>query len=456
MPDRPFEDFAAEARNSGAATLQRWRARLDDLAPVRESGRVMRVTGPLVQAIMPSVAIGELCELREPGQGLIGLGEVVGIEGEHAVLSLHGDTRGLSQRTEVTPTGQSPAIAVGDFLLGAVIDAHGRMIAAPSRPVAGAGERIMQPLHGHPPPPLKKLEIEQPFVTGIRAIDGLLTCGEGQRLGIFGPPGAGKSTLISDIVHGSNADVVVCALVGERGREVGEFVRAVMPDGAASKVVLVVATSDRPSLERYKAVLTALSVGEYFRDRGRRVLLVVDSVTRVARALREIGLAAGEPPVRRGYPPSVFAALPKLFERSGNSEKGRMTAFYTVLVEGEDQDDPIAEETRSLLDGHIILSDKIAQAGLFPAIDVLMSRSRTMNAVVTPQHRAAAEAIRSMLALYREVELLIRVGEYQPGRDAAVDKAVAKRPQILDFLHASARQHEDLPAVVAHLEALGR
>nr|WP_027488422.1 FliI/YscN family ATPase [Allorhizobium undicola] len=431
-------------------------ARLQTLAPRRESGRVTKVSGPLVQAQLPAVRIGELCELREPGEGRIGYGEVVGIEGDHALLSLHGDTRGLSLRTEVVPTGQTPTVAVGEFLLGAVIDAHGNVLRPAFDRQEKAGGNRAQPLHSDPPPPLRKRGIDRPLLTGISAIDAMLTCGEGQRIGIFGSPGAGKSTLISQIIKNSSAEIVVCALVGERGREVSEFVAEVMPGNAASNAVLVVATSDRPSLERYKAVLTAMSVAEYFRDQGRRVLLVVDSVTRVARALREIGLAAGEPPVRRGYPPSVFAALPRIFERSGNGERGTMTAFYTVLVEGEEQEDPIAEETRSLLDGHIILSDRIAQSGHYPAIDVLRSRSRTMNAVVTPAHRAAADRVRSMLSLYKDVELLIRVGEYQAGRDADVDEAVAKRPDILRFLYGEAAAPSGIAEVEARLEALAR
>jgi type III secretion protein N (ATPase) len=249
------------------------------------------------------------------------------------------------------------------------------------------------------------------------------------------------------------ADVVICALVGERGREVSEFVELVMPAGQSSNAVLVTATSDRPALERFKAVLTATAIAEYFRDRGKRVVLIVDSVTRMARALREIGLAAGEPPVRRGFPPSVFAALPQIFERAGNSAHGTMTAFYTVLVEGEEQNDPIAEETRALLDGHIVLSERIAQAGQFPAIDILASRSRTMNAVVTATHQRASNRLRSMLSLYKEVELLIRVGEYQEGRDAAIDEAVRKRTQIETFLF-SGRSGASFEETVAALQEL--
>lgn len=420
----------------------------------RPSGRVIGVSGLLVRAHLPAVRIGELCELREPGRGRLGFADVVGVDGETALLSLHGDTRGISVRTEVVPSGREPSVTTGDFLIGAIIDAHGNILRKAGVQADGAA-RFQRPLHAAPADMLSRRPIDRPFPVGIPAIDGLLTCGEGQRIGIFGSPGVGKSTLIGDIVKNSEADLVVCALVGERGREVGEFVERVMPVGKPSNTVLVVATSDRPALERYKAVLTATAVAEHFRDQGKRVLLIVDSVTRMARALREVGLAAGEPPVRRGFPPSVFAALPQVFERAGNSANGTMTAFYTVLVEGAGEDDPIAEETRALLDGHVVLSDRIAQSGHFPAIDVLASRSRTMHAVVDDSHDKAANHLRSLLALYREVELLIRVGEYREGQDPAADEAVRKRDGINRFLYG-AKGCSPFDATVAALRELAR
>jgi len=435
--------------------LARLERSIDQTRTRRVSGRVTGVSGLLVRANVSAVRIGELCELREPGVDRVGFADVVGIDGDTALLSLHGTTRGISVRTEVIPTGREPAVAVGDFLIGAVIDAHGNIIRK-AKGVASRAADASQALYGLPSAPLSRRPVARRFPVGVPAIDGLLTCGEGQRIGIFGPPGAGKSTLVSDIVKHAEADVVVCALVGERGREVGEFVELVMPAGGRSNTVLVTATSDRPALERFKAVLTATAIAEYFRDRGKRVVLVIDSVTRMARALREIGLAAGEPPVRRGFPPSVFAALPQIFERAGNSAQGTMTAFYTVLVEGEEQNDPIAEETRALLDGHIVLSDRIAQAGQFPAIDILASRSRTMNAVVTETHRRASDRLRAMLSLYKEVELLIRVGEYQEGRDAAIDEAVRKRVQIEKFHFSGRTEESSFEETVAALQELAR
>lgn len=432
--------------------LDRLGARLAAVSTRRPSGRVLAVTGPLVRASLPAARIGELCELREAGEGRVGLAEVVGLSGEEALLSLHGDTRGISIRTEVVPTGREPAIAVGDHLIGAVLDAHGAILRpGPVRADAIAVERL---LHAAPPDPLARRPIARPLPIGLPAIDALLTCGEGQRIGIFGPPGAGKSTLIGEIIGNAEVDVVVCALVGERGREVAEFVERVMPVGSPSSTVLVVATSDRPALERCKAVQTATTIAEHFRDTGRRVLLVVDSVTRTARALREVGLAAGEPAARRGFPPSVFAALPKMFERAGNGARGTMTAFYTVLVEGDEESDPIAEETRSLLDGHIVLSNQLAQAGRFPAIDVLASRSRVMGAVTTPDHRHAADRVRGMLSLYREIELLVRAGEYREGQDPAADEAIRKRPAIERFLYGSVRR--GFESTVSALKDLAR
>ncbi|MBR0647782.1 FliI/YscN family ATPase, partial [Plastoroseomonas hellenica] len=305
------------------------------------------------------------------------------------------------------------------------------------------GPRV--PVDAAAPTPLSRSLVSRPLPLGVRALDGLLTAAEGQRVGLFGPPGAGKSTLVARIVQGARADAFVVALVGERGREVREFLERHLPEAARRRAVVVAATSDRPALERMKAAQVATAIAEWFRDQGMRVVLLVDSVTRLARALREVGLAAGEPPTRRGFPPSVFAALPRLLERAGPAATGSITAFYTVLLEGELASDPVAEEVKSILDGHVILSPALAAAEHHPAIDILASRSRVMEAAVTPQHRAAAGALRRLLARYAEIELLVRVGEYRAGTDPLADEAIRKIEAIRAFL----RQPEEAPTAFA-------
>ena len=276
--------------------------------------------------------------------------------------------------------------------------------------------------------------ISRPLTLGLRALDGMLTCGEGQRMGIFAAAGGGKSTLLSSIIKGCSAEVCVLALIGERGREVREFIENDLGEEGRKKAVLVVSTSDRSSMERLKAAYTSTAIAEYFRDQGRSVLLMMDSVTRFGRAQREIGLAAGEPPTRRGFPPSVFSELPKLMERAGNSDKGSITALYTVLVEGDDMTEPIADETRSILDGHIVLSRKLAARNHYPAIDVQASVSRVMNSIVSKEHKKAAQRLRQILAKYAEVELLVQIGEYKKGADKEADDALAHIDKVNAFL----------------------
>ena len=409
-------------------------AREGNTRPVR--GRVVGASGTIIRAVLADVAVGDLCRLRNHSTGWSMDAEVVGLAGREALLTPVGGLAGLSAGTEVTATGQRRQIPVGDHLLGRVIDALGA-------PIDGRGPLARlrsRPVFASPPAPMQRQMITAPLPLGLRVMDGLLTCAEGQRFGIYGEAGGGKSTLMSQIVKGSAADVAVVALVGERGREVREFIEhSLGPDGLA-RAVVVVSTSDRPAAERVACAEAATAIAEHFRDEGQRVLLFVDNVTRYARALREIGLAAGEPPTRRGFTPSVFSALPQLMERAGMGERGSITAFYAVLVE-DGGGDPIAEETRGILDGHIILSRALAASGHYPAIDVLTSRSRVMNQVTGKPHQAAAARLRGLLARYADIEFLIQVGEYKPGSDPLADEAIAKIEELRSFLRQGGEEH---------------
>lgn len=404
--------------------------------PVQIRGKVVQVVGTIIKAVIPGVRIGELCTLKNPWDTWELQAEVVGFVQEAALLTPLGDLQGISSSTEVIPTGKIHTVPVGDTLLGRVVDGLGRPMdgGAPLEPAA------FYPVYASPPNPMTRRLVDRPLSLGLRVLDGLLTCGEGQRMGIFGAAGGGKSTLLSSLVKGADVDVTVLALIGERGREVREFITKDLGEEGMKRAVLVVSTSDRSSMERLKASYVATAIAEYFRDQGQRVLLLMDSVTRFGRALREIGLAAGEPPTRRGFPPSVFSSLPKLMERAGNSDKGSITALYTVLVEGDDMTEPIADETRSILDGHIILSRKLASSNHYPAIDVLDSVSRVMSAIITPEHKKAAGRLRELLAKYAEVELLIQLGEYKPGSDKKADEAIAKIDNINKYLQQGASE----------------
>ncbi|MEM7475298.1 MAG: type III secretion system ATPase SctN [Planctomycetota bacterium] len=421
---------------------------LDETSTLDIKGRVVQVVGTIIKAVVPSVKIGELCILRNPwDDDWQLLAEVVGFSMDAALLTPLGELSGISSSTEVIPTGKEHNVAVGPALLGRVIDGIGN-------PMDGLGPIETEqhyPVYGPPPNPMKRKMIERPISLGLRVLDSVLTCGEGQRMGIFAAAGGGKSTLLASIIRNCEADIIVLALIGERGREVREFIEHDLGPEGLAKSVLVIATSDRPSMERLKSACVATAIAEYFRDQGKRVLLMMDSVTRFGRAQREIGLAAGEPPTRRGFPPSVFATLPRLMERAGQSEKGSITGLYTVLVEGDDMTEPIADETRGILDGHIILSRKLASANHYPAIDVLASVSRVMNNIVPDEHVAAAGRLRQLLAKYAEVEMLIKLGEYKPGGDAVTDEAVQKIDALNQFLKQGLQEKSSFDETLAEM-----
>lgn len=407
---------------------------------IERVGRVAEAYGTLIRATGLKAAIGELCELRNArgdGDPAFRLSaEVVGVSKQHTLLTPLGALDGVSATTEVYATGRQASVRVGDGLLGRILDAHGE----PIDDLGPIGPSVEAPIYAASPNPLTRNLIERPFSTGVRAIDTTMTAGEGQRIGIFAVAGGGKSTLLGMLARGGDADVNVIALVGERGREVNEFIHDNLGAEGMARSIIVVATSDRPALERSRAAWVATAIAEHFRDRGKRVLLLLDSVTRFARALRDVGLAVGEPPARRGYPPSVFSALPRLFERAGNNELGSITAFYTVLAEDEDGGDPIVEEVRSILDGHVVLSRKLAAAYHYPAIDVLTSLSRTMPRVVDATHQRAAGQLRKLLAKHQDIELLVQLGEYKRGTDPDADAAIEKIGPIRKLLQQSSSE----------------
>jgi type III secretion protein N (ATPase) len=393
-------------------------------------GKVVEAVGTLLKVGGLDAMLGELCELRDAHGTLLQRAEVVGFTRQFALLAPFGNVNGLSRTTRVIGLGRPLSVPVGEALLGRVLDGLGE-------PIDGAGplsDATLRAVMASAPDPLTRRMVDTPLHTGVRVIDGLMTVGEGQRFGIFAPAGVGKSTLLGMLARGAECDVNVIVLIGERGREVREFIELILGEDGMARSVVVCATSDRSAIERAKAAYVGTAIAEYFRDCGLRVLLMMDSLTRFARAQREIGLAAGEPPTRRGFPPSVFAELPRLLERAGMGTQGSITAFYTVLAEDEEGNDPISEEVRGILDGHMVLSRAIAARNRYPAIDVLHSLSRVMPLVATPAHCAGAGHLRKLMAKYDEVELLLQMGEYQQGADPLTDEAVAQHPMIEEFL----------------------
>jgi len=426
--------------------LEKYSNRLSGLGLLACSGSVVRVTGMTVESKGPPVGMGQLC--------MIGLGdgrqipaEVVGFHGQNRVLLPLEGLDGVAPGDAVTAHPTSRRVAVGPAILGRVVDGLGR-------PLDGKGPLGAEEYRDLDSPvvaPMERTKITEPLSFGIRSFDGLLTCGKGQRVGIFAGSGVGKSTLLGEIARTSSADVNVLALVGERGREVREFLEeALGPEGLARSVVCV-ATSDTSPIQRVKVAFTATAIAEYFRDRGNDVLFMMDSITRFAQAQREIGLAAGEPPTTKGYCPSVFSLLPRLTERLGACEKGSITGIYTVLVEADDLSDPVADSVRSLLDGHIVLSRKLAEMGHYPAVDILQSVSRLMGSIVSPAHKLAAQRFRGIYATYKGAEDLINIGALVPGSNPRIDRSVSLIDRLIEFLIQPTGQGSSLEQTVARL-----
>lgn len=383
-------------------------------------GRVVQLIGLVIESEGPNVMLGELCYVFARGEEKPIRAEVVGFRQNRILLMPLGEVAGIGPGCDVVASEKALSVAVGPSLLGRVLDGLGNPIDG-----KGAIENVgWYPLHNSPPPPLSRARIHDKLSVGVKAIDGLLTLGQGQRVGIMAGSGVGKSTLLGMIARNTEADINVIALIGERGREVREFIERDLGETGLKRSVVVVATSDQPALVRLKGAMTATAISEYFRDQGNNVMLMMDSVTRFAMAQREVGLTIGEPPATRGYTPSVFATLPKLLERSGPADRGSITGIYTVLVEGDDMNEPIADTVRSILDGHIVLSRQLAAQNHYPAIDVLASVSRVMSEIVEKPHRQAAQEIRKVLAVYREAEDLINIGAYVSGSNPAIDKAI--------------------------------
>lgn len=432
-----------------------WQAAKDAVRavdPVRIHGRVVGAVGLLIESQGPPAKLGEICLIergrREPPLQV----EVVGFRNGRTLLTPLGELTGVAPGSEVIPTRQTASVGVSDALLGRVLDGLGNPIdGKPAPPIARR-----YPLLAEAPPALERPPLRTPLPLGVRAIDALLTCAYGQRVGIFAGSGVGKSTLMGMIARNTAAEVNVIALIGERGREVREFIEDSLGEQGLQRSVLVVATSDQPAIVRQKAAFTATAIAEYFRDQGKQVLLMMDSLTRLAMAQREIGLSAGEPPAARGYTPSVFALMPRLLERAGNSAHGSITALYTVLVDGDDLNDPIADTARAILDGHIVLSRTLTQQGHYPPIDVLASLSRVMPNIVAPEHLRAANRLRQLLAAYRDAEDLIAIGAYQQGANPLVDFAAARMGAIRQFLRQPRDEQPTFEETLQGLYALVR
>lgn len=428
---------AVNAETALVQATSNMRERLFSHSTVTHVGRVVRAVGTSMRISGLPVRIGQRCRVEDRHTGLSIQADVVGLEQGDAVLVPLSGLQGIATDSEVRVVAEQITISVGPELLGRVVDGFG----VPLDELPGITSGMAMPMRAQAPNPLNRQRVCKPFPTGVKVIDALVPVGVGQRLGIFAPAGVGKSTLLGMLAAMAESDVIVVGLIGERGREVREFLEDALCEQTRAKSVVVVATSDRAAMERVSAAETATAIAEGFRDQGKHVLLLMDSVTRYARAVREMGLAVGEPPVRQGFPPSVFAELPRLFERSGNNAIGCISAFYTVLTDDDSGLDPIAEETRSILDGHIVLARSLAEKNQFPAVDVLSSQSRLFTQLASAEQQSAAMTVRALLAKFREIEFLIQVGEYKAGSDSLADAAIALMPDIEKLLcqHASER-----------------
>lgn len=422
----------------GCVSLKKYRDMISKVEVIKRTGQVVQVIGLTIEAEAPAGEVGEICHVYNAKETEHIPAEIVGFRKDRILLMPYGDLNGIGPGSRVVFTGRPFTIAVGNRLVGRVLDGLGNPM---------DGGPMVEPeawlsIQNTPPHPLNRQRISKPLVLGIRAIDGLLTCGQGQRLGIFAGSGVGKSTLLGMIARNTLADVNVIALIGERGREVREFIEKDLNEGL-KRSVIVVATADQPPLVRLKAAFVATTIAEFFRDQGKNVLLMMDSLTRFAMAQREVGLAIGEPPVSRGYTPSVFSILPKLLERVGNAETGSITGLYTVLVDGDDFNEPISDAARGILDGHIILSRRLANRNHYPAIDVLGSVSRVMPDIVDKVHMKLAGKIKALMATYEEARDLINIGAYRRGSNPEVDEAIEKMPYITEFLQQALDEKAD-------------
>lgn len=418
----------------------------------RKLGKVAKVVGLTIESIGPDAKINDLCEISTADSDRKIMAEVVGFRDKRLLLMPFENIEGVGVGCIVENTGKPLSIKVGEELLGHTVDGLGR-------PTDLDGNLILDlnaeyPVDADPPDPMERVIITEPLSLGVKAVDGLITVGKGQRIGIFAGSGVGKSTLMGMFARNTKADINVIALIGERGREVREFVENDMGEEGMARSIVVVATSDKPALIRNKAAKTATAIAEYFRDQGKDVLLMMDSLTRFSMAQREIGLASGEPPVTRGYPPSVYSEMPRLLERAGNGATGSITGLYTVLVDGDDFNEPISDTARSILDGHIVLNRRLAHLNHYPAIDVLQSISRVMSAVATPEHKRAAGKLKNVMATYNEAEDLINIGAYKPGSNKNIDFAVSKIDAVNDFLCQETHQKFSYDEIIDMLETM--